>query len=67
MKLWQKVRPPAAAALALFFALAAPAPSWAAGAFAIGKCGAYGEAYDYPAEQAARAAALEQCKGGATR
>jgi hypothetical protein len=36
----------------------------AAGAFAIGKCGAYGEAYDYPAESAARAAALKQCKGG---
>jgi hypothetical protein len=38
--------------------------TWAAGAFAIGKCGAYGQAYDYPAESAARAAALKQCKGG---
>ncbi len=37
--------------------------SWAAGAFAVGKCGAYGQAYDYPAENAARAAALEQCSG----
>jgi Domain of unknown function (DUF4189) len=37
--------------------------TWAAGAFAIGKCGAYGQAYDYPAEGAARAAALKQCKG----
>jgi uncharacterized protein DUF4189 len=36
----------------------------AAGAFAIGKCGAYGQAYDYPAESAARAAALKQCTGG---
>jgi hypothetical protein len=36
----------------------------AAGAFAIGKCGAYGRAYDYPAESAARAAALRQCQGG---
>jgi hypothetical protein len=36
----------------------------AAGAFAIGKCGAYGRAYDYPAESAARAAALKQCQGG---
>ena len=35
----------------------------AAGAFAIGKCGAYGEAYDYPAESAALAAALKQCSG----
>ena len=39
-------------------------PALAAGAFAIGKCGAYGQAYDYPAESAARAAALKQCKGG---
>ena len=36
---------------------------WAAGAFAVGKCGAYGQAYDYPAESAARAAALKQCNG----
>ena len=38
--------------------------SWAAGAFAIGKCGAYGQAYDYAGEADARAAALKQCKGG---
>jgi hypothetical protein len=37
--------------------------AWAAGAFAIGKCGAYGQAYDYAAENAARVAALKQCKG----
>jgi Domain of unknown function (DUF4189) len=37
--------------------------SYAAGALAVGKCGAYGQAYDYPAEDAARAAALKQCKG----
>jgi len=37
--------------------------SWAAGAVAIGKCGAFGQAYDYPAEGAARAAALKQCNG----
>jgi Domain of unknown function (DUF4189) len=37
--------------------------SWAAGAFAVGKCGAYGQAYDYPAESTARAAALKQCSG----
>ena len=35
----------------------------AAGALAVGKCGAYGQAFDYPAEQGARAAALKQCKG----
>jgi hypothetical protein len=37
--------------------------SRAAGAFAMGKCGAYGQAYDYPAESAALAAALKQCSG----
>ena len=40
--------------------------AWAVGAFAVGKCGAYGKAYDYPAEAAARAAALKQCKGDCT-
>ena len=29
--------------------------SWAAGAFAVGKCGAYGQAYDYAGEAGARA------------
>jgi Domain of unknown function (DUF4189) len=42
------------------------AESWAAGAFAIGKCGAYGQAYDYAGENAARAAAAKQCKGDCT-
>jgi Domain of unknown function (DUF4189) len=40
--------------------------SWAAGAFAIGKCGAYGRAYDYAEEAGARAEALKQCKGQCT-
>jgi hypothetical protein len=40
--------------------------TWAAGAFAIGKCGAYGEAFDYAGEASARAAALRQCKGECT-
>ena len=40
--------------------------SWAAGAFAVGKCGAYGQAFDYPREDAARIAALKQCKGQCT-
>jgi hypothetical protein len=35
----------------------------AAGALAIGKCGAYGQAIDYPAAAAAVAAARKQCKG----
>lgn len=37
--------------------------SRAAGALAIGSCAAYGQAYDYPAVDAARIAALKQCKG----
>ncbi len=41
-------------------------PGVGVGAFAIGKCGAYGEAYDYAGETGARAAALKQCKGGCT-
>ena len=55
--------------VALLFMLAGPqfaGPSQAAGAFAIGKCGAYGQAFDYPGEAAARAAALKQCKGECT-
>ncbi|MEH2533093.1 hypothetical protein V1277_000523 [Bradyrhizobium sp. AZCC 1588] len=40
--------------------------AWAAGAVAIGKCGAYGQAYDYAAEADARTAALKQCKGTCT-
>ena len=40
--------------------------SWAAGAFAVGKCGAYGQAYDYAGESEARLAALKQCKGDCT-
>jgi hypothetical protein len=36
----------------------------AAGALAIGACGAYGFAYDYPKEPAASRAALGKCVGG---
>jgi hypothetical protein len=50
----------------LAWLLAMPVPSWAAGAFAIGKCGAYGQAYDYAGEADARTAALRQCKGDCT-
>jgi hypothetical protein len=55
--------------LALTLALAGSrfaTQAWAAGAFAIGKCGAYGQAYDYAGEAGARAAALKQCKGDCT-
>ncbi len=40
--------------------------TWAAGALAIGKCGSYGQAYDYAGEAGARAAAQKQCKGECT-
>src|ERR1700744_2952111 len=40
--------------------------AWAAGSFAIGKCGAYGQAFDYAGEAGARAAALQPCKGECT-
>ncbi len=56
-------------ALALTVALAGSllvTDARAAGAFAIGKCGAYGEAYDYAGEAAALAAARKQCKGECT-
>jgi hypothetical protein len=36
----------------------------AAGALAIGSCGAYGFAYDFPREAAASQAALGKCHGG---
>ena len=51
------------AMLVVLASSSASAPSLAAGAFAMGKCGAYGQAFDYPAEDAARAAALKQCQG----
>ena len=38
----------------------------AAGAFAIGKCGAYCQAYDYAGEKVARAEALRHCRGQCT-
>lgn len=46
-----------------FSAMQISTPASAAGALAVGKCGAYGQAFDYPAEESARAAALKQCKG----
>lgn len=49
-----------------FVAYLVATPAFAAGALAVGKCGAYGQAFDYPAEEGARAAALKQCKGDCT-
>jgi len=42
------------------------APSHAAGALAVGKCGAYGQAFDYKRQEVAIAAARKQCKGDCT-
>ena len=39
----------------------------AAGALAIGPCGAYGEAHDFRGIQAARESALSKCKGDTCR
>ncbi len=39
----------------------------AAGALAIGACGAFGEAYDYASIDGARASALAKCQGAACR
>ena len=38
----------------------------AAGALAVGQCGAYGQAFDFPAQAAATAAAKKQCQGDCT-
>ncbi|HAP48644.1 MAG TPA: hypothetical protein DCR30_15125, partial [Afipia sp.] len=43
------------ALVSAFAAYLVTTPASAAGALAIGKCGAYGQAVDYPAEPAARA------------
>ena len=42
-------------------------PVQAAGALAVGHCGAYGFAFDFRAIRAARAAALGKCKGDDAR
>ena len=39
----------------------------AAGAFAVGACGAYGYGYDYRKTADARAAAMKQCSGNACK
>jgi hypothetical protein len=52
-------------AFAAMFALGV-SPAAAAGALAIGKCGAYGQAFDYAAEDLAAAAARKRCKGDCT-
>lgn len=50
----------------LLFSVASLQPAIGAGALAIGKCGAYGQAYDHPAQASALAAAKKACKGDCT-
>jgi hypothetical protein len=51
--------------IALLLALCGPGAQ-AAGALAVGKCGAYGQAFDYGADGAAISAARDKCKGHCT-
>lgn len=51
---------------ALIFSLGTLQPAIGAGALAIGKCGAYGQAYDHSAQESALAAAKKACKGDCT-
>ena len=52
-----------AAFAAVWLSSAASVETRAAGALAVGHCGAYGFAFDFAKEQAARAAALRKCNG----
>lgn len=67
MTLIQNWRRAAAAwgAVALLLTLGGPG-ALAAGALAVGKCGAYGQAFDYGSERAAISAARDKCKGQCT-
>ena len=47
--------------------LVAVTRTYAAGALAIGACGAYGEAYDYHSVKDASASAQSKCRGNACR
>jgi Domain of unknown function (DUF4189) len=53
----------AAAVAAAALLLAAVSAAQAAGALAVGACGAYGYAYDYKKIDAARTAAAQKCSG----
>jgi hypothetical protein len=52
-----------AAALAVAILIGAIGVAHAAGAFAVGACGAYGYAFDYEQVAQARAAAAHKCSG----
>ncbi|SEH41978.1 DUF4189 domain-containing protein [Tardiphaga sp. OK245] len=66
MSLFVAARRRAILAVALLMSVGAMDVASAAGALAVGKCGAYGQAFDYPAQGAALAAAKKQCKGECT-
>lgn len=55
-----------AAIVISMFVLSNSGPAEAAGALAVGKCGAYGHAFDYRDTQSAVSAAQRQCKGQCT-
>lgn len=50
-------------AVAALMMIAVQAPAGAAGALAVGKCGAYGSAIDFGAMPAARSNAMRKCEG----
>src|SRR5260221_9360366 len=60
----RSVRAGACAAAVLGMLSVALAPSYGAGVLAIGKCAAYGYAYDYPSIAAAETAARTKCADG---
>jgi len=55
------------AAVAAGILIAAIGAAHAAGAFAVGACGAYGYGYDYRKVTDARAAAMKKCSGNACK
>jgi Domain of unknown function (DUF4189) len=61
---WRRI---AAAVAAASLLLATVSAAQAAGAFAVGACGAYGYAYDYKQMAAARTAAAQKCSGASCK
>ena len=57
----------ALAAVTGCFLIAALGAAHAAGAFAVGACGAYGYGYDYRKAADARAAAMKKCSGNSCK
>lgn len=66
MSLFVAARGRAIVAALLLLSFGALDAASAAGALAVGKCGAFGQAFDYPAQEAALTAARKQCKGDCT-